>query len=68
MCNNTPDLGAAGGEVTEGELARFLRCEDDPFAVRKIVQECLTSLELASGGETLSVQLDFQRSLLSHAS
>jgi Zn-dependent peptidase ImmA (M78 family)/DNA-binding XRE family transcriptional regulator len=55
------------GEISEGQLARFLRCEDDPVRAREIVQECLTTLELAADGRPLPVQLEFQRSLLSHA-
>ncbi len=56
------------GEISEEELARFLRCEDDPYLARKIVRECLTSLELAADGSGFSVQMEFQKSLLSHAS
>lgn len=56
------------GEITEGQLARFLRCEDDRVRAREVVQECLTRLETAADGETHPVQMEFQRSLLSTAS
>lgn len=54
------------GEISEGQLARFLRC--DRVAAREVVQEALTSLELTPDGQPRSMQLEFHRSLLAQVS
>ncbi len=54
------------GEISEGQLVRFLRCEDDPVKGREIVQDCLAVLKSATTGQTPPLQ--FQRSLLSGVS
>jgi Zn-dependent peptidase ImmA (M78 family)/DNA-binding XRE family transcriptional regulator len=51
------------GEISEGQLVRFLRCEDDPVRAREIVQDCLAVLKSATNGRT--PPLPFQKSLLS---
>ena len=55
------------GELSEGQLARFLRC--DPVTAREIVTRYLTTSEVSSTGETLAIsaQAESQFSLLSEA-
>jgi Zn-dependent peptidase ImmA (M78 family)/DNA-binding XRE family transcriptional regulator len=55
------------GKITQGQLARFLRC--DPVTARKVVTDCLTSTDVAADGrlETLDLE-DVQKSLLPDAS
>jgi Zn-dependent peptidase ImmA (M78 family) len=55
------------GEVSEGQLARFLRC--DPVTAREIVARYLTTSEVSSEGENLAIsaQAESQYSLLSIA-
>ncbi|MCR4411259.1 MAG: XRE family transcriptional regulator [Thermoguttaceae bacterium] len=52
-------------KISEEQLARFLRC--DPVTAREIVMECLTRKLMEDDGSERSVQLEFQRSLLSHS-
>lgn len=52
-------------EISEGELARFLRC--DRVTSREVVQECLISLETTDDGQLSTVKREFQRSLLDGA-
>jgi Zn-dependent peptidase ImmA (M78 family)/DNA-binding XRE family transcriptional regulator len=52
-------------KITEGQLARFLRC--DPVTAREIVAQCLTSRMVEEDGEERNLQLEFQNSLLSNA-
>jgi Zn-dependent peptidase ImmA (M78 family)/DNA-binding XRE family transcriptional regulator len=54
------------GEITEAELANFLRC--DPVTAREVVLRCRTSVELEASGDQHPMQVDFQRSLLTEAS
>lgn len=51
------------GNLTEGQLARFLRC--DPVTARGIVAECLTVRDLAADGRLETRRMNFQDSLLS---
>jgi len=60
-------LAYTRGQISEGMLCRFLRCEGDPFVARQVVRECLTSLELGSDGRAHPVQLEFQKSLLTQS-
>ena len=55
------------GELSEGQLARFLRC--DPVTARETVARYLTAPEVSLDGECLelSVQAASQFSLLSDA-
>jgi Zn-dependent peptidase ImmA (M78 family)/DNA-binding XRE family transcriptional regulator len=53
------------GEITEGELANYLRC--DPVTAREIVLRCRTSMEIEANGDQHPMQVDFQRSLLAEA-
>ena len=53
-------------KISEGQLARFLHC--DPVTAREVVADCLKSLEVGEDGETRTVEMDFQRSLLQQAS
>lgn len=53
-------------EITEGELARLLRC--DPVAARGIVADCLSSSDVTPEGLLETLRLDFQHSLLSDPS
>jgi Zn-dependent peptidase ImmA (M78 family)/DNA-binding XRE family transcriptional regulator len=54
------------GELTEGELANFLRC--DPVTAREVVLACRTSTEIEADGHPHPMQVDLQRSLLTEAS
>ncbi len=54
------------GEISEGQLARFLRC--DRVTAREIVQTCLTSTDVRADGQPQTLQMEFQRSLLPSAS
>jgi Zn-dependent peptidase ImmA (M78 family) len=51
------------GKITQGQLARFLRC--DPVTARKIVTDCLTSTDVSADGrwETLDLEEVHQRLL-----
>lgn len=53
------------GELSEGQLARFLRC--DPVTAREIVAQYLTMPDVSIQGETLAIsaQVESQYSLLS---
>lgn len=53
------------GELSEGQLARFLRC--DPVTAREIVTQYLTMPDVSVQGETLAIsaQVESQFSLLS---
>ena len=53
------------GMVSQGQLARFLRC--DPVTAREIVAQCLTSQYVEDDGEPRTLQLEFHRSLLAEA-
>lgn len=53
------------GEISEGELCRFLRC--DPIEARRIVEERLTGSLLDDEGRKSEVRLDFPRSLIAEA-
>jgi Zn-dependent peptidase ImmA (M78 family)/transcriptional regulator with XRE-family HTH domain len=53
-------------EITEGELARYLRC--DPVTAREIVLRCRTSVEIETTGQQHPLQVDFRRSLLAEVS
>jgi Zn-dependent peptidase ImmA (M78 family)/DNA-binding XRE family transcriptional regulator len=53
------------GEITEGELANYLRC--DPVPAREIVLQCRTSLEDEANGQQHPLRVDLQRSLLAEA-
>jgi hypothetical protein len=55
------------GELSEGQLARFLRC--DPVTAREIVVRYLTTSEVSNEGENLAIsaQAESQFSLLSAA-
>ena len=48
--------------ISEGQLAHFLRC--DRVTAREIVEECLSRLEVDSGGNLDLLQLRFRDSLL----
>lgn len=50
------------GEISQGQLARFLRC--DPVKAREIVAQCLTRLLVEDDGEQRAVQMNFHKSLL----
>jgi len=50
------------GEISEGQLAAFLRC--DRVAARETVEKHLTMTEVSDEGKTFQVQLDSQHSLL----
>jgi Zn-dependent peptidase ImmA (M78 family)/DNA-binding XRE family transcriptional regulator len=50
------------GEISEGQLARFLRC--DPVTARGIVTECRTSSDVAADGRLETSHLELQHSLL----
>ncbi|NQT41221.1 MAG: ImmA/IrrE family metallo-endopeptidase [Planctomycetes bacterium] len=50
------------GELSEGQLASFLRC--DRVTAREIRQQYLTTTDLSDEGEVLQVQLESQHSLL----
>ncbi|HEV7221166.1 MAG TPA: XRE family transcriptional regulator [Pirellulales bacterium] len=50
------------GEISQGQLARFLRC--DPVSARELVAECLTNLHVEDDGEQRNLQFQFHRSLL----
>lgn len=50
-------------EITQGELARFLRC--DPVTARDTVTNCQTSRGITDAGEVFELRHDVQRSLLS---
>jgi len=52
-------------KISEEQLAHFLRC--DPVTARETVMECLTRKLMEDDGSERSVQLEFQRSLLSHS-
>lgn len=57
------------GQLTEGELARYLRCEHDLWRVREIVRETLQSPEIESDGRAKTIQADdMSRSLLAGVS
>lgn len=53
------------GEISQGQLARFLRC--DPVTAREIVAQCLTSLHVEDDGQERTLQLEFHKSLLAEA-
>jgi Zn-dependent peptidase ImmA (M78 family)/DNA-binding XRE family transcriptional regulator len=53
-------------KITEGQLARFLRC--DPVTAREVVAQCLTSRVVEEDGQEHNLQLEFQNSLLSNLS
>lgn len=53
------------GEISQGQLARFLRC--DPVTAREIVAQCLTSLYVEDDGRERTLQLEFHKSLLTEA-
>jgi Zn-dependent peptidase ImmA (M78 family)/DNA-binding XRE family transcriptional regulator len=54
-------------EITESQLARFLRC--DPVEARKIVMDCLTSTDVTAEGQWKTLNLaEYQHSLLADAS
>ncbi len=50
------------GELTEKELANYLRC--DIWEARRVIQEAMLSVEVDSEGRSLSMQADFESSLL----
>lgn len=50
------------GEISQGQLARFLRC--DPVSARELVSECLTNLHVEDDGQQRNLQFEFHRSLL----
>lgn len=50
------------GEISQGQLARFLRC--DPVSARELASECLTNLHVEADGEQRNLQFEFHRSLL----
>jgi len=54
------------GEITEGELAHFLRC--DPVTAREVVLRCRTSVETEANGHQHPMQVDLQRALLPEVS
>jgi Zn-dependent peptidase ImmA (M78 family)/transcriptional regulator with XRE-family HTH domain len=54
------------GEISEGQLARFLRC--DRVTARQVVQDCLRSMEPTPDGQTRPMQLQLQKSLLAKVS
>jgi Zn-dependent peptidase ImmA (M78 family) len=53
-------------KITEGQLARFLRC--DRVTAREVVAQCLTSRVVEEDGQEHNLQLEFQNSLLSNVS
>ena len=53
------------GELSEGQLAAFLRC--DRVTARETVEKCLTMTDVSDDGELFQVQLDSQHSLLTDA-
>ncbi len=50
------------GELSEKELANYLRC--DIWEARRVIQESMLSVEVDAEGRTLSIQADFEASLL----
>ncbi len=50
------------GEISEGQLARFLRC--DPVTAREVVAECLSRTILDSTGRATRGRMPFEMSLL----
>lgn len=61
---NLAVLAFEEGKISQGQLARFLRC--DPVTAREIVARCLTNLHVGDDGEQRHLQFaEFQRSLLS---
>lgn len=63
---NLAVLAFEEGKISQGRLARFLRC--DPVTAREIVARCLTSPHVGDDGEQRSLQFpEFQRSLLTEA-
>lgn len=49
-------------KISQGQLARFLRC--DPLAAREVVSQCRTSTLLEDSGVSRQLELPFERSLL----
>jgi len=57
------------GKITQMQMARFLRCEDDVFEARRILAQCLTSSDVTAEGQLQTIQLEqSEKSLLSSAS
>jgi len=57
------------GKITQMQMARFLRCEDDLFEARRILTQCLTSSDVTADGQWRTLQVEeSQKSLLSNAS
>ena len=52
------------GELTEGELARYLRCDHDLWEARRVVRQTLQSPEMGPDGLPRMVGTEFERSLL----
>ena len=53
------------GKISQGQLGRFLRC--DPLAAREIVNQCRASTLVNDSGESMQLELPFEKSLLSGA-
>ena len=51
------------GKISQGQLGRFLRC--DPLAAREIVNQCRASTLVNDSGESMQLELPFEKSLLS---
>jgi Zn-dependent peptidase ImmA (M78 family)/transcriptional regulator with XRE-family HTH domain len=57
------------GEITQMQLARFLRCEGDVVRARQIITECKTNRDVEADGSPKTSELEeVQKSLLSHTS